>query len=273
MKKLITLILLLVILAPLSYSQVKVSFSLTNPRNESGQFLIDLSATVHTGQLWKAGPTNIRVGWYTTPAAGLTFTAQNPVANANTNISNNANYDPITSTSIMLDSACSLNILLGYNKTAYQFAPGTYVLGTFAFNVVNPLSCITMNFKTISAVFNDNTALEYNVDWNKSDPLPCLPVDVKENITQVPEKYSLSQNFPNPFNPSTTIRYAVPKSGNVTLKVYNMLGKQVAELVNGFRSAGYYLVDFSGAELSSGVYYYRIESESFSDVKKMILIK
>ena len=261
------------VLAPLSYSQVKVTFSLSNGRNSNGQFLIDLYATVPTGQTWKPGPTNIRVGWYTIPAAGLTFVAENPVTNANINLSNTANYDPMTTTSIMMDSACSMNILLGYNKTAYQLAPGSYMLGTFKFNVANPLCCITMTFKSISAVFDDNTAMVYNVDWNKTDPTPCMPVDVKENISLVLDKYSLSQNFPNPFNPSTTIRYSVPKAGFVTLKVFDMLGKQVAELVNGYRTAGFYLVDFTGTELSSGVYYYRIESEGFTDVKKMILIK
>ena len=273
MKKLITTILLIIILAPLSYSQVKVNFSLLNPRNENGSFLIDLYATVPTGQAWSVGPTNIRIGYFTTPAAGISLTAESSVTNANSNISNNANYSAMTSTSILMDSACSLNILLGYNKTAYQFSAGSYLLGTLKFNVSNPYCCVTMNFKSISAVFNNSTPMVYLTDWSFTNPSPCLPVDVRENVTQVPDNYSLSQNFPNPFNPSTTIKYAVPKSGLVNLKVYDIMGREVSELVNGFRSAGFYLVDFNAGKLSSGIYYYKLVSDNFTDVKKMILIK
>jgi len=113
----------------------------------------------------------------------------------------------------------------------------------------------------------------YLTDWTFTNPSPCLPVDVRENVTQVPDNYSLSQNFPNPFNPSTTIKYAVPKSGLVNLKVYDIMGREVSELVNGFRSAGFYLVDFNAGKLSSGIYYYKLVSDNFTDVKKMILIK
>jgi hypothetical protein len=89
----------------------------------------------------------------------------------------------------------------------------------------------------------------------------------------MPSNYSLSQNYPNPFNPSTKISYQIPKSGNVTLKVFNALGKEVATLVNEEKSAGRYSVDFQGLRLSSGIYFYSIQSGSFHETKKMMLLK
>jgi len=91
--------------------------------------------------------------------------------------------------------------------------------------------------------------------------------------TEIPQNFSLSQNYPNPFNPTTKINFALPKSGLVSLKVYDMLGKEVATLVNEVKSAGTYAVDFNGASLSSGMYFYKISVNGFSDVKKMLMIK
>ena len=93
------------------------------------------------------------------------------------------------------------------------------------------------------------------------------------NNNQIINSYNLSQNYPNPFNPTTKINFSIPKSGLVTLKVYNVLGKEVASLVNEVKNAGSYAVDFDGSELTSGTYFYRIEAGDFTDVKKMILLK
>ncbi|MBI5403805.1 MAG: T9SS type A sorting domain-containing protein [Ignavibacteriae bacterium] len=88
-----------------------------------------------------------------------------------------------------------------------------------------------------------------------------------------PTQYSLNQNYPNPFNPVTRINFAIPKQGLVTLKVYDVLGREVKTLVNEVKTPGNYSVDFNGTELSSGVYFYKLESNQFSDIKRMILIK
>ena len=96
---------------------------------------------------------------------------------------------------------------------------------------------------------------------------------VGNNGSLLPSKYELNQNYPNPFNPVTKINFAIPKKAYVSLKIYNMLGKEVAKLVSDTKDAGYYTIDFNASELSSGVYYYRLESEGFMDVKKMILVK
>ena len=89
----------------------------------------------------------------------------------------------------------------------------------------------------------------------------------------IPENYSLSQNYPNPFNPMTKINFSITKSGMTTLKVYDLLGKEVSTLINQNMSAGTYAVDFDGAKLSSGVYFYRLEVNGFSEVKRMTLLK
>jgi hypothetical protein len=93
------------------------------------------------------------------------------------------------------------------------------------------------------------------------------------NTNQVPATYSLSQNYPNPFNPVTKINFAIPKQGFVTLKVYDVLGREIRTLVNEVKTAGEYSVDFNASEFSSGVYFYRLESQGFTDIKRMMLVK
>jgi len=92
-------------------------------------------------------------------------------------------------------------------------------------------------------------------------------------LSNLPKTYSLAQNYPNPFNPVTKINFAIPKQGFVTLRVYDVLGREVSTLVNEVKQVGTYSVDFDASYLSSGVYFYRIESGEFSDIKRMILIK
>ena len=89
----------------------------------------------------------------------------------------------------------------------------------------------------------------------------------------ISKQYSLAQNFPNPFNPNTAIKYAIPKTSIVTLKVYDLLGKEIATLINEEKPIGDYEIDFDGSNLSSGIYFYRIQTGKFTDTKKLILIK
>ncbi|HEY3251305.1 MAG TPA: SBBP repeat-containing protein [Ignavibacteria bacterium] len=98
-------------------------------------------------------------------------------------------------------------------------------------------------------------------------------VGISNINSEIPENFSLEQNYPNPFNPSTTIKFAVPAEDNVSIKVYDMLGKEVAVLVNEIVKAGNYEVKFEASKLSSGTYFYRITTSSFNDVKKMMLVK
>lgn len=94
----------------------------------------------------------------------------------------------------------------------------------------------------------------------------------KKGIT-LPAVFSLEQNYPNPFNPTTIIRYQLPQEGYVTLKIYDMLGREVSTLVNEYKNAGEYKINFDASSLSSGVYVYRILVNDFVSTKKMILMK
>ncbi|MCH7963543.1 MAG: T9SS type A sorting domain-containing protein [Bacteroidetes bacterium] len=106
------------------------------------------------------------------------------------------------------------------------------------------------------------------------------PLGINEGLNQ-PKKFILSQNYPNPFNPTTKIKFTIPSVGtsrysgtvSVQLKVYDVLGNEVATLVNENKPAGSYEVEFDGTDLISGIYFYRIEAGSFIKTKKMILIK
>ena len=99
------------------------------------------------------------------------------------------------------------------------------------------------------------------------------PNAIKKVFTKIPRSLTLYQNYPNPFNPVTNIRFDLPKNGIVTLKVFDILGKEVATLVNEKLSSGYYEVSWDGSRFPSGVYFYKLQTEDFSEVKKMLLIK
>lgn len=97
--------------------------------------------------------------------------------------------------------------------------------------------------------------------------------NVRQLSSNVPENFSLSQNFPNPFNPKTIINYELQITDHVVLKVFDVNGKEVATLVNEKQSAGSYDVEFDGSFLASGVYFYRIEAGEFTEMKRMIILK
>lgn len=111
-----------------------------------------------------------------------------------------------------------------------------------------------------------------NVQVTMGKPLVITGINDKPN-SLLPTVYSLSQNYPNPFNPTTTIKFALPKSGNVTLAIYDVLGREVKRLINGEMVAGYHEVVLNANNLASGVYFYRLEAGSYVNVKKLMLLK
>jgi len=120
-----------------------------------------------------------------------------------------------------------------------------------------------------------------NTSVNKRDTVEFLITDnnsiylTKQFIFNYtgPKEFKLEQNFPNPFNPTTTIQYQLPADARVTLKVYDILGSEVATLVNEEQEAGYKEVQFNGSSYASGMYIYRLTTENFSSIKKMMLVK
>jgi hypothetical protein len=111
---------------------------------------------------------------------------------------------------------------------------------------------------TVESVSSDGTKKDY----------PPIQVTV-----DIPKDYTLYQNYPNPFNPTTTINYDLPKNSHITLKVYDALGREVATLVDQEKTAGSYQATVDGSRFASGVYFYRIEAGTFSQTKKLLLVK
>jgi hypothetical protein len=88
-----------------------------------------------------------------------------------------------------------------------------------------------------------------------------------------PTSYSLSQNYPNPFNPVTTIKYEIPNDGLVTIKIYDIIGREVKTVENAYKSQGKYSVIFEASHFASGVYFYQLKSGNYTSTKKMLLLK
>ncbi|MCC6865123.1 MAG: T9SS type A sorting domain-containing protein [Ignavibacteria bacterium] len=103
------------------------------------------------------------------------------------------------------------------------------------------------------------------------DTIP--PIGIQNLHTGVPQVYELHQNYPNPFNPVTKIKFDIPQFSNVKIRVYDIIGNEVASLYNGELEAGYYIAEWNAADYSSGVYFYRIDAGNYSSVKRMVLIK
>ena len=171
---------------------------------------------------------------------------------------------------------------------AFIFAIKNNVVSGFAFTDaagnynINGLTPGTYSLSVDRPGYTEVTSSTGTVSYNSAgNPVNVsVPLSISSVTTLVggssalqPTQYSLEQNYPNPFNPSTTIRYTLPVSGRVAVRVYNILGQVVATLVDGTQNAGTYDVSFNASALSSGVYFYRIESGSFEAVKKMMLLK
>ena len=99
------------------------------------------------------------------------------------------------------------------------------------------------------------------------------PLEIENKLNEIPSKFYLSQNYPNPFNPITHIRYGLPKTSDVKIEVFNILGQRVIILEDGRKTAGYHVIDFDGSQLASGIYLCRIQAGNFINVKKMVLME
>jgi hypothetical protein len=100
------------------------------------------------------------------------------------------------------------------------------------------------------------------------------PVGIEDDLlSQIPTKFEISQNYPNPFNPTTSIQFRIPENSFVSLKIYNVLGKEIATLLNEEKNTGTYEVNFNATNLSSGIYFYKLEAGNFVETRKMILMK
>jgi predicted acyl esterase len=136
-----------------------------------------------------------------------------------------------------------------------------------------PFVLPTLNSGSHYVYLNSKSYIDIPVKSLTNSPQLVFTPDEIKNEVEIPVNFSLGQNYPNPFNPLTTINYSIREAGNVEIKVYDLLGREVAVLVNDFKQAGNYEVTLNAQNLSSGIYFYRMTSGNFTDVKRMVLVK
>ena len=167
---------------------------------------------------------------------------------------------------VFFDSAGSylntFNSITG-NRGVYKLGNGNYLTtnGTGVHEIDDTTGAL---IRTIATASNFQFIDLYN---------PSGLTGIGNEFKSTPGEYKLYENYPNPFNPVTNIRFSIPKNGFVSLKIYDALGREISSLVNEFRQAGEYTVNFNASNLMSGVYFYTLKSESFSATKKMMLVK
>ena len=145
-------------------------------------------------------------------------------------------------------------------------APGASV-GAYSWKAVNYIDSLFPGY------FNFKVEIESDGWTYWIDSIKVNVITGVEDEVAMPSAFKLEQNYPNPFNPITKINWQMPARSQVTLKVYDVLGNEVASLVNEDKEAGYHSIDFDGGELPSGVYFYSLRAGNFIDTKNMILLK
>lgn len=167
----------------------------------------------------------------------------------------------ITNSYDFFDSGTVVNVTvsplqLQYNGFMYYFQ-NWFGTGLGSYTGTNPICQVTMHSPINEMVFFDT-----------------IPnVGINQISSEVPDKYNLYQNYPNPFNPETKIKFDIPKSGIVRLKIYDILGKEIETLYSGQLNAGRYEFKYNARKLASGIYLYKLETEDFVKIMKMVLLK
>lgn len=173
----------------------------------------------------------------------------------------------VSSGTLGIGSSTGIKLLSGEVVHSTPFSSGSTTSKTFTFTAPNTAGTVTM---AATGAKGSNPP-----SWNNATNLTITvtPVSSISKIEETASSYDLGQNYPNPFNPITKINYSIPKSSNVKINIFDILGQKVESLVNEKQDAGTYSVEFDASNLSSGVYYYKIEAGEYTSVKKMTLVK
>ncbi|MBI5403338.1 MAG: T9SS type A sorting domain-containing protein [Ignavibacteriae bacterium] len=147
------------------------------------------------------------------------------------------------------------------------------------YSIISPYSWLVLKFSDIISGYD--MIRDYVIEVNgrignylsDSKPIKMSKPLIKKGNSNISYKNRLNQNYPNPFNPITKINYSVEKKGLVKIKIFDILGREIKSLVNEIKNPGNYLVEFNGSNLASGIYFYRMEINGFTDIKRMVLIK
>jgi hypothetical protein len=130
------------------------------------------------------------------------------------------------------------------------------------------------SYNDFGTVLNPDYSWDLNSDlWIEALYIEAQEVGIEDSKQAIPEKYRISQNYPNPFNPTTRLKLAIPEKAKVKLTVYNLLGQKVATIFDGMMNAGNHELTFNAKNLSSGIYFYKIRANDYTDVKKMTILK
>lgn len=232
------------------------------------------SADAHSGSSAAAGavvsfstfviPPSILSG--ATPAGGFAVSARHPAVHAwykFTQVSGDNIFF-----SVFMQKGDNL---IGTGAALVSTAQGAYAEVVANINYVNddvPDTCL-ISFSIVGNAGQAHVGSSFIIDDVSFGP--STGVEATGNI--VPTQYALSQNYPNPFNPATLIEYSLPHAGKVRLQVFDLLGKEVASLVDEQQGAGTYRARFDGSSLPSGSYFYRLQADGFSQTKKFLLVK
>ena len=242
-----------------------------------------------TFKMWYAGwdGTNFRIG-YATSTDGVSWTkhASNPVIDVGP--PGSWDDETVTPGAVIFDGSSYKMWYWGYDGTSLRTGYATSGDGIdwtkHASNPVLPVGPFAVwdwSSVIIPTVLYDGTSYNlwydganfttasgFKIGYATSDPITGI---ADEGV--VPEKYELSQNYPNPFNPVTVIRYSIPKAEEVSLVVYNLIGEEVAHLIDERKPAGSYTVKWNASDFASGIYFYRLQTGDFVQTRKMVLLK
>ncbi len=275
MKKIIILFLVILFCPQSSFTQVRVTLILTNFHFESNLLAVDVQAVIPPGQFWSVWSSNIRVSFSTIPSGSISIHPESPVSGALTCL-DSGYYARMSTTSLNGGTIISLNIThLSGPRCTLTTSGSPYLLGRVRFNILQSNFCIIDSINHNTLIMDSITPLVYGTQWNAENSDSCrqMIVGVKKSLNPVPVYYKLYNNYPNPFNLSTLIKYDIPKSTIVKLVVYDILGKQVDVLVNERQDGGSYEIKWDGTCFSSGSYYIKMETDTYTQVKKMLLVK
>lgn len=177
---------------------------------------------------------------------------------------------------IIMTGGSTDNSFNTYSNECYTFSPGRNEWTRLPDKPTSWLTGQSGSVKISDRLWKLICASGYNTVYLGNTELltdTMSTVGVNSTLSEVPAGFELLQNFPNPFNPSTQITYRISASGLVSLKVFDLLGKEVAELVNEFQNPGTYSIDFEAGNLNSGIYFYRLRASNAEDTKRMVLIR
>ncbi|MDZ7623509.1 MAG: T9SS type A sorting domain-containing protein [Ignavibacteriaceae bacterium] len=220
----------------------------------SGQDVIDAIALRQGGQAYSVLVDGIRVSTQWGDLVPVEFTSFSSVVDGSNVILNWStatelnNFGFEVQRSIAGNEFATVGFVNGHGTTTeakdYRFVDANLTAGNYTYRLKQ---------------------VDFNGTFSYSD-------EVSADVTS-PAQFELSQNYPNPFNPSTTIKFSIPQSSNVSLKIFNTLGQEVSTLINQNMESGVHTINFDASQLNSGIYFYRLEAGSYSEVRKMTLIK